>query len=154
MTWPRFIGIDPGATGAFAVLDGPQGELIHVEDFPVHDGKISPQLLTVALDFHNELGVRAVLEMPGPMPQQGVSSTWKFARTVGLIEGVLAGLGIQTVTVTPAKWKRLMGLSKDKGHSRAMAAQLWPDKASWFMRVKDDGRAEAALLAELGRRTL
>jgi hypothetical protein len=34
-----------------------------------------------------------------------------------------------------------------------MAANLWPDKADLFKRAKDDGRAEAALIAHWGRST-
>jgi hypothetical protein len=40
-----------------------------------------------------------------------------------------------------------MGLHSDKGESRALAMRLWPDHGDRFARVKDDGRAEAALIA-------
>jgi crossover junction endodeoxyribonuclease RuvC len=40
-----------------------------------------------------------------------------------------------------------MHLSADKGESRRRATQLFPDYADQWTRVKDDGRAEAALLA-------
>ena len=40
-----------------------------------------------------------------------------------------------------------LGLSADKGVSRRRAIELWPDHRKAFERVKDDGRAEAALLA-------
>jgi hypothetical protein len=49
--------------------------------------------------------------------------------------------------VSPAKWKKALGLSADKGASRRRAIELWPERAQWFARVKDDGRAEAALIA-------
>ena len=66
--------------------------------------------------------------------------------------GVLAGLQIQTNTVTPNAWKKAMQLNAGKDASRAKAAQMWPQQAGEFSRVKDDGKAEAALIAEYGRR--
>ena len=39
-----------------------------------------------------------------------------------------------------------------KRSSRDLAAARWPEHAARFARVRDDGRAEAALLAEYGRR--
>ena len=44
-----------------------------------------------------------------------------------------------------------MGLrGKPKAASRGMATELFPDFADQFRRVKDDGRAEAALIARYG----
>jgi hypothetical protein len=54
------------------------------------------------------------------------------------------GLGI--VGMTPAAWKKVLNLSKDKEQSRKMAIERWPAHAASFSRVKDEGRAEAALL--------
>jgi hypothetical protein len=39
-----------------------------------------------------------------------------------------------------------MGVSRDKGQHRAAAQNLFPQQAAAFARVKDDGRADAALL--------
>jgi len=52
--------------------------------------------------------------------------------------------------VPPAKWKRDMQLNASKDGSRAKAIQLWPAQAGEFKRVKDDGRAEACLIAKWG----
>ena len=53
--------------------------------------------------------------------------------------------------MTPPSWKRLVGIppGRDgaKDAARSEAARRWPDKAGLFARVKDDGRAEAALIA-------
>jgi crossover junction endodeoxyribonuclease RuvC len=74
-----------------------------------------------------------------------------FGESFGLAKGVLAGLAIPTSTVTPGKWKKSMQLNAGKDGSRAKAAQLWPTQAGEFKRVKDDGRAEACLIAEYSR---
>ena len=52
--------------------------------------------------------------------------------------------------VTPQKWKKDMGLTSDKAQSMAMARELWP--LAPLHRQKDNGRAEALLLAEWYRR--
>ena len=56
--------------------------------------------------------------------------------------------------VQPASWKKHFGLNRDKGLSRSLATQRFPEYAKLFARAKDDGRAEAALLALFGQETL
>jgi hypothetical protein len=93
----------------------------------------------------DELDGTAVIENVHAMPKQGVSSSFSFGRALGVAEGVLAGNGLSLRYVSPAKWKKALGLSADKGVSRRRAIELWPDHRKAFG-VKD-GRAEAALLA-------
>ena len=64
-----------------------------------------------------------------------------------VILGVLAGNGVATELVRPAVWKKAARIGKDKGSARKAAQERFPDAADLFARVKDDGRAEAALLA-------
>jgi crossover junction endodeoxyribonuclease RuvC len=56
--------------------------------------------------------------------------------------------------LTPPTWKRCVGIppGKDgaKDAARSEAIRRWPDQAALFARVKDDGRAEAALIAVAG----
>lgn len=152
------IGIDPGASGAVAILEK-NGKLVHVFDMPsvevMSGGKakkrVSPEMLAAELKLYADQGATAVVEQVGAMPGQGVSSMFAFGESFGLAKGVLAGLGIPTSTVTPGKWKKAMGVNAGKDGSRAKAAQLWPSQAGEFKRVKDDGRAEAALIAEWSR---
>lgn len=145
------IGVDPGKSGAFAVLDE-MGALLGVEDMPVVGPIISAVILDQLVhDYVDPLGPvcpgHAVVEDVHSMPKQGVSSSFAFGRSLGVVEGVLAGQGWAITYVSPAKWKKAMGLSADKGVSRRRAIETWPDKAKHFARVKDDGRAEAALIA-------
>jgi crossover junction endodeoxyribonuclease RuvC len=143
------IGVDPGKSGALAVLVG--ARLVEVIDMPVVGATISGTLLDESIhDWVDPLhphATRAVIEDVHAMPKQGVSSTFAFGRALGLVEGVITGNGIAVHWVSPARWKRDMRLGKDKGESRRRAIELWPDKAGLFARVKDDGRAEAALIA-------
>ena len=81
------------------------------------------------------------------MPGQGVTSMFSFGRSLGILEGTLAGLDIPYTLVTPQVWKKAMGANASKDGAREMAMRLWPSKSELFKRKKDDGRAEAALLA-------
>jgi crossover junction endodeoxyribonuclease RuvC len=151
-----FLGVDPGASGAIAVLQE-DGLLIAVIDMPVIELKVgkamkrrvSPELL--AHELKPYAGAVAYLEQVSAMPGQGVSSMFAFGESYGIVKGVLAALGMRTYLVTPGAWKKSMGLNAGKDGSRAKAIQMWPERVSDFKRVKDDGRAEASLIAEFGR---
>lgn len=149
------LGVDPGASGAVAWLDN-DGTLKAVVDMPHLDGTVSGALLRdlIAQISHDAGGwpVHAAVEKVAAMPRQGVSSTFKFGTAYGTVLGCLGALSIPMTHVSAAKWKRALGLTSDKNASRARAVYLWPTFAGEFKRVKDDGRAEAALIAEWWRR--
>ena len=151
------LGIDPGAHGAIARLDVVHG-LFTVDDMPtalVKVGKGNKTRIMVSLlaqliryDRPDHAYIEAVSARPG----QGVTSVFAFGQVLGQIEGVLAALGVPVTYVQPRAWKKAFSLSADKGTSRARAMQLWPAQAALFARVKDDGRAEAALIGLYGLR--
>jgi crossover junction endodeoxyribonuclease RuvC len=72
---------------------------------------------------------------------------FQFGRGVGVIEGVLAGMQIPLTYYTPQQWQKAAAVRGGKDGSRARAAELFPAYASMFTRAKDDGRADAALMA-------
>lgn len=147
------IGIDPGVSGAVAILEG--NELVMVFDMPVVEvmvnkklkRRISPEMLADELQLYVREPVVAWIERVNAMPGQGVTSMFAFGEAYGLARGVMVGMGVQCNMVTPATWKKALRLPEGKDASRALAAQLWPKHAGHFKRAKDDGRAEAALIA-------
>jgi crossover junction endodeoxyribonuclease RuvC len=66
----------------------------------------------------------------------------------------LAALGVPIAFLTPPQWKRIVGIppgtARGKDAARSEAIRRWPDKAALFARMKDDGRAEAALVELAG----
>jgi len=146
------VGVDPGKSGAIAMLRSDGALIVGLYDMPVVGPIISATLLDQIV--HNYVdplasppyGV-AVIEDVHAMPKQGVSSSFSFGRSLGVAEGVLAGNGLAVHYVSPARWKKALGLTADKGTARRRAIELWPTRAALFARVKDDGRAEAALIA-------
>jgi crossover junction endodeoxyribonuclease RuvC len=62
----------------------------------------------------------------------------------------MGALAIPVHHVSPAKWKKTLGLNSDAETSRARAIEAWPDQAELFARKLDHSRAEAALLGMYG----
>lgn len=94
----------------------------------------------------------AYIEDVGPRPQEGAVGAFSFGRGCGVLEGVVAACGISYSFLRPQEWKRIMGIvaGAKKDASRSLAIRTWPSQAKTFARVKDDGRAEAALIALAG----
>jgi hypothetical protein len=138
-----FLGVDPGATGALAaVLD--TGNLLWVEDMP---DPLHGALIGDLLDDPQWGNYVAAVEAVHSMPGQGVSSTFKFGTSYGIVLGALGYARIPYRLVTPNQWKKAMRVTSDKDTARERATELWPGSASLFARKKDNGRAEAALIA-------
>lgn len=146
------LGIDPGAHGAIALLDD-GGAVVALHDMPTIEvvsgskkrTRVSFQVLANVV--RKSVADRAVIERVGSMPGQGVASSFAFGYAAGGIEGVFAALNIPIELVSPVTWKRELRLPADKGMARQVATRLWPAHAASFARVRDDGRAEAALIA-------
>jgi crossover junction endodeoxyribonuclease RuvC len=141
------IGIDVGATGAVAVL-GPDGGLLAVDDMPYADGAVLAPVLAELVLAHGT--AVAWVERAQSMPGMGVAGAFRYGTGYGVILGVLGSLEVPTTTVRPNEWKKAAGLGRDKGQARRRACELWPAAADRFARVRDDGRAEAALIGRHG----
>jgi crossover junction endodeoxyribonuclease RuvC len=151
------LGIDPGIGGALALLSD-AGELVDVLDMPVlRDGPkgraaVNGPLLAEAI--YRWHATRAYVELVGARPGEGAVGAFSFGRSRGIIEGVLAAAGVPVEMIAPPAWKRAVGIGPGragaKDMARSEAIRRWPGKAGLFARVKDDGRAEAALIAIAG----
>ena len=148
------IGFDPGLDGAFTVLDD-NSQIVQIFDMPTVEvkvgssmkRKVAPQAIVSELQLFTSEPCFAVVESVAARPGQGVTSMFGFGRSLGVIEGLLAGLMIPYQLVPPQTWSKAMKLAQGKGASRQRAMELWPAHAGEFKRVKDDGRADSALLA-------
>ena len=151
------LGIDIGACGAIATLT-PEGELLEIFDMPVlNDGPsgrraVNPPLLAeIVFKSHAS---KAYVELVGARPGEGAVGAFAFGRSRGVVEGVLGACAVAAAHIAPASWKRAVGLPAGrqgaKDAARSEAIKRWPAKAALFARVKDDGRAEAALIAVAG----
>lgn len=155
MTYRVTIGIDPGQTGALAVLA--DGQFAGFYDMPtvarpaggqqVNGAELAAQLREIRA-AHPDVEVRACIEQVNAMPGQGVSSMFRFGEGYGVVQGVLAALGIPMALVHPQRWKKTVGLiGREKDVARTVAIQQYPAAAGGLKRKKDVGRADALLIA-------
>lgn len=151
MTAAALIGIDPGRSGALAILTL-DGKLI-VVDMPTvtieRNGRAKREIDPAALSAivrSFPLGAVAWFERVGAMPGQRVSSMFAFGRPVGVVEGVLAAAGVPVSYIAPVAWKPALAVPAGKDGTRLRASQLLPAYAGEWHRARDDGRAEAALI--------
>jgi hypothetical protein len=91
------------------------------------------------------------LERPYFPRMIGIKNAVTIAVAYGELKACLFFGGVPTFEVDPSAWKKTMRLSTDKNASRALASQYFPDCSDQWKRVKDDGRAEAALIALYGK---
>jgi crossover junction endodeoxyribonuclease RuvC len=139
-----YIGIDPGANGAVVILREDGNYLLQLESAKASEHDIAQCIRICTGD-----NVVAIIEKVHAMPKQGVSSTFKFGRSYGVMIGILTALGIPYREVTPQTWQKAMScLSKgDKNVTKAAAQKLFPS-------VKvTHANADALLIAEYCRRT-
>ena len=140
---PKILGVDLGLGGVLEIFDMPVHRL-------KRGGKAKREIdryeLARIVDAHGPVA-HAFVEQVGAMPGQGVTSMFQFGRSLGIVEGVLSAGFIPTDYVAPRKWRSGLGVRAGKDGSRARASALMPGHAGLWTRVKDDGRAEAALIA-------
>ena len=151
----RIVGVDPGLSGALTLIDTDYWEL-SVHDAPREPGRgdknaVSPVGVARLLDIlkPDYTFVEDVWSFPGA----GHTSAFNFGRSLGIILGASASRSILTM-IKPTEWKRQTQTPKDKNEARRRAQQLFPCAYDLFTRVKDDGRAESAIIAFYGLLTL
>lgn len=148
------IGIDPGFSGAICFYDK---KYFEVYDLPLKmfmgRQQIDGQAFTKLINDRPAISF-AIIEDVHAMPNQGIVSTSRFLYNAGILMGVLNALDIKVLKVKPSVWKSALNLNSDKKKSLALAKKSFPGYEESFKRAKDDGRAEAALLAKFAFDTL
>lgn len=154
--------IDPGANGAIAFWE-PSVDRLQVWDMPTHTITVGGRTKKVVdvyalgdlIRWLADNGAECVvIEEVSAMPKQGVVSTFSFGFAAGAVQAATATAQIPMELVRPSVWKRGLRVSADKDSSRRRASQIFPKHAHLWSRKRDDGRAEAALLAYFGKQFL
>lgn len=145
-----YMGIDPGFSGAWGLIDHHGkyqscGDMLHNDKHILSRAVIAE--MSQAVDRQD---VQIIVEAVHSMPRQGVSTTFKFGMAYGAAIAIAERFNCPWHLVTPQKWKKLLNLDSDKNNSLELARSLWPNAP--LSRKKDNGRAEALLLAEYLRR--
>jgi len=154
----RIMGVDPGVTGGWALIEG--RALTKVFDLEVNSigstNQIDPLAFRTVLQEYRPNVV--VIEDNRANGANGSKANYSMGLSMGIILGVSLGAGVAIGRVKPIEWQRTHGLggipavSRKDAH-RARASELWPEMAARFKLKKDHNRADAALIAEHWRRT-
>ena len=148
-----WIGIDPGQSGALAMID--KDNIIHtLSDWP--GDEIGAAAIVRGLTDHCEIqyNIIGAIERVHSMPEQGVASTFKFGTNYGIWRGILAAFGIPFYTVGVHQWQKgVIQKAQDKKPALAAASRLFPAAELYGPRGGGkDGRADALLIAHWCRR--
>jgi len=153
-----FVGIDPGLSGAVSFRSGDDMSVEPMPTLKISKGKGARRILDlnalarlIDSGTKNASRVHVFIERVASMPKQGVASMFAFGETYGAIKGIIAAHFLPVTLVTPVTWKSKLKVSSNKDDARYRASQLMPRHAHLWPRHKDDGLAEAALIAFYGQ---
>ena len=153
-----FIGIDPGLSGALAFRSGEEMDVLPIPTLTITKSKGTRRVIDLTAlanivddKTKNATGVSVFIERVSAMPKQGVASMFAFGEAYGAIKGIVAANFLPMTLVTPVTWKAKLKVSKNKDDARYRASQLMPGFAHFWSRRRDDGLAEAALIAFYGQ---
>lgn len=166
---PIFLGIDPGLSGAVAQIHVPDtaraASTYRTWDAPIaKDGKhtiLLPREMKLILLAATAGGPGddciIFIEKVHAIRQGSRASAFNFGDGYGLWKGLIAMAGWPYELVTPQRWQKemLAGMQGGKDASCIRAQQLFPEadlKKGLRSKKLHDGRADALLIAEFGRR--
>ena len=149
----KIIGIDPGLSGAIAILEN--NKVLNIFDMPVmSEGKKNKRQLNSALlsnlikENIGNAEVAIVVEQVNAMPGQGVTSMFNFGQTFGAIKGICAALELPIFFVRPSKWKKHFDLiNSSKDSSRTKVIEMYPKMSNLLSKKKDVNKSDAILIA-------
>jgi len=171
----NIVAIDPGLSGAIAELNE-KGEIVHLIDMPVLSYKKGKKIKrdydvgTISRFFNSWFKATTLVgmlterkvfieKMQSMPPGFRVQASFGLGYCQGLFEGIVSALGIGYELIISKEWKKHFQITKDKGDEKAQAFQiakrLFPGAELQTQRGRIlDGRSDALLLCEYGRRKI
>ena len=154
-----FIGIDPGLTGAIALVDD-AGVFCELVDLPIKvkyctkQGAIKNCIDAVKLEdmlnsFIAEYGDGIIVFLEDVHGRGGWSAPISFGlgETIGALNATLNIVGLEVNWITPTFWKKYFKVTSNKEGTLAKANSMYPEARKYISRKKDHNRAEALLIA-------
>lgn len=139
------IGIDPGRSGALAVLTAKM-EYVGVKDY---DRQACISYIQKVKDMDSHLF--AWIEAVHAMPQDGSASAFRFGENFGWWQGVLESFSIPYKRVAPQTWMRHFGLVKASPRDKPslpLCRRAFP--MAPLSLQKHNGRSDALCIAAYG----
>jgi hypothetical protein len=158
---PTVIGIDPGLSGCVCTLNDAGVPLFY--DMPVLEtkkGKATKRELHLrelwTMLRHCQNGAIAYIEKQQAYPNQGSVSNFSIGAGYFAIKAFLVAADIPFEEVHPKTWQKAYAISgATKGLAYKVASQLFPMCELTTKRGRLlDGRCDALLIAEWGRRRM
>lgn len=163
-----YLGIDPGKTGAIALIDS-NAQALEVHDCP--SGEVAmAKLIKDLCEKYKDYTIVGALERVGAIPAMGKlcpvckqrrgtssSANFTFGQNHGAWRGILASHEIPYHEPTPKMWQKGLVIKRDGGSKKqgkfAVASKLFPTTELTGKRggIKD-GRCDALLIADWRRR--
>ena len=170
----RIVGIDNGLSGGIAIVQ--HAALIATSVMPVisyksgKKNKRTYDLGEIVSIIENIKPAHVFVEKAQAMPSfskggkqspQGGVTNFTTGYSYGAMLGILAALRIAYTIVHPRTWQKVMFMGMPKTDTKKMSyivcQRLWPNadwKATPRCRIAHDGKTDAAMIAEYGRRTI
>lgn len=160
---PLYVGCDPGATGALALVSGAWCAVwdvplsAHPVGGSVIDDAATIELARVLACF----GPAAfVIEHTWGVRGQGGSSQYKFGDSAAALRMAFQSTGFPVRRVSAQKWQTHFRVNGDKQHSVALVKKLYPAHVELFTanrghinKAQCEARAEAVLIGRFGEMT-
>jgi hypothetical protein len=156
------IGIDPGLSGAVAVIHNNEIDLYDTPTITLPKGKgkkrefDEKEMANIIRPYIcMDINIIVILEKAQAMKGQGVTSMFSTGLGYGIWRGILGTLQAPYRIVHPKTWQKAMGfvVGNPKQQSYHIASKLFPTAELRTKRGKIlDGRCDAILMAEFGRR--
>jgi len=151
------LGIDIGFKGGLAFYQ-PETKEFSTTTMPIiGSGKDRELDLSDLTDWITDSEL-VVAEKVHAMPEQGVSSSFRFGEQLGLIRGICFAKKVPLILVTPQRWKKIVLAGYNWKGNKSMAVkfvqQRYPSVdllATVKCKKPHDGIADAVCLAEYGR---
>jgi len=146
-------GIDPGLNGGITFIHGES-----IESYPMPTINVGKKNVLDSSEIASLLKKnrpdRVAIEKVNAMPGQGVTSMFSFGYGAGILEGIVACLGIPFELVTPQRWMKIVltGLDKSEGtKSSILWCQRRYPQIDWRKnekcRTPHDGKTDSACIA-------
>lgn len=141
-----FAGVDPGKSGAVALLHGDG----RVEFYPYTEPGCWDHVLRQACYQTERLHVAVERLFARPGKLSSAKANFELGRCCGEIETLMRFNQQPYVSVTPQRWQKAFGISGDKATHIETARQLFPSvdfRRTEKCKVSFDGYADALLIA-------
>lgn len=144
----RYIGVDPGHTGALSIVKFYEDKTIAINTFPFNkDGITEVDVIKNVFSLGLNKQAKITIEAVHSFRAQGLASTFTFGMNFGRILGVLDYMGLPYSLIHPQTWQRPFNLLVSKSlYTKERAAKILNILLGRELQLSD-GEVDACLIA-------